>query len=114
MNLKIRIGADGKTRGFEVLSIQEDDKNPFVSSPWRRWLVAGALRPRLQVQRREVMARLIDAVFEGIHDELVPLVQLVGDIELYLGALGFQDTAREAGLAVCLDLVSTDEPAIRN
>jgi DNA mismatch repair protein MutS2 len=38
-------------------------------------------------------------------------VQLLGDLELYLGALGFHDTAREAGLAVCLpELVSPEEP----
>jgi DNA mismatch repair protein MutS2 len=111
MNLKIRIGADGKIRGFEVLSIQEDDKNPFVSSPWRRWLAKLELFVRgFKFSDGEVMARLIDAVFEGIHEELVPLVQLLGDIELYLGALGFQDTAREAGLSVCLpELVSTDD-----
>ena len=48
------------------------------------------------------MARLIDAVFEGMQDELVRLVQLLGDVEFYLGALGFHDRARDAGLAVCL------------
>ena len=59
----------------------------------------------------EVMARLIDAVFDGIEDELVPLVQLLGDCEFYLGALGFHDRALEAGLAVSLpDLVSPEEP----
>ena len=46
----------------------------------------------------EGMARLIDAVFEGLIDDLVPLVQLLGDVELYLGALGFADRARAAGL----------------
>ncbi len=59
----------------------------------------------------EVMARLIDAVFDGIEDELIPLVQLVGDLEFYLGALGFRDLARSAGLAVCLpELVPPGAP----
>ena len=112
MNLKVRVGADGRIRGFEVLSIQEDEANPFVSSPWRRWLAKIELFARgFKFSDAEVMARLIDAVFEGIKDELVPLVQLVGDLEVYLGALGFHDTARDAGLAVCLpDLVDADEP----
>jgi DNA mismatch repair protein MutS2 len=112
MNLKIGIGADGRIRGFEVLSIQEDANNPFVSSPWRRWLAKLELFVRgFKFSDGEVMARLIDAVFEGIQDEIVPLVQLLGDVELYLGALGWKDAAREAGLAVCLpDLVSADEP----
>src|SRR5262249_18458984 len=38
-------------------------------------------------------------------------VQLLGDLEFYLGALGFRDQARAAGLEMCLpDLVSADQP----
>ena len=112
LSLNVRVGADGRIRGFEVLSIQEDEKNPFVSSPWRRWLAKLELFVRgFKFSDGEVMARLIDAVFEGIKDEIVPLVQLIGDLELYLGALGFHDASRDAGLEVCLpELVSSDEP----
>ncbi len=112
MNLKIRVGADGRIRGFELLSIQEDEKNPFVSSPWRRWLAKLELFARgFKFSDGEVMARLIDAVFEGIKDELVAFVQLIGDLEVYLGVLGLHDAARDAGLSVCLpDLVSAHEP----
>ena len=112
LNLEVRVGADGRIRGLQVLSVQEDDKNPFVSSPWRRWLAKLELFARgFKLSDGEVMARLIDAVFEGIKDEIVPLVQLIGDLELYLGALGFHDTTRDAGLAVCLpELVSPSEP----
>ena len=57
------------------------------------------------------MARLLDAVYEGVRQEMVPLVQLFGDLEIYLGALGFSDRAREAGLAVCMpELVPADAP----
>lgn len=112
LNLKVRVGADGRIRGFEVLSIQEDQKNPFVSSPLRRWLGKVELFVRgFKFSDGEVMARLIDAVFDGIQDEIVPLVQLLGDIEFYLGALGFHDFAKEAGLAVCLpNLVAPNQP----
>jgi DNA mismatch repair protein MutS2 len=112
LKLEVRVGADGRIRGFEVLAIQEDDANPFVMPPWRRWF--GKLELFLRGFRfsdGEVMARLIDAVFEGLADELSPLVQLLGDCEFYLGALGFHDRALEAGLAVSLpDLVSPQEP----
>jgi DNA mismatch repair protein MutS2 len=112
LKLEVRVGADGRIRGFEVLAIQEDDANPFVMSPWRRWF--GKLELFLRGFRfsdGEVMARLIDAVFEGLQDELSPLVQLLGDCEFYLGALGFHDRALEAGLAVSLpELVSPQEP----
>ncbi|MBX3260887.1 MAG: DNA mismatch repair protein [Labilithrix sp.] len=112
LNLKVRVGADGRIRGFEILSVQEDEENPFVSSPWRRWLAKIELFARgYKFGDGEVMARLIDAVFDGVQDEIVPLVQLLGDVELYLGALGFHDAARDAGLAVCLpDLGDAAEP----
>lgn len=112
LSLKVGIGADGRIRGFEVLAVQEDQTNPFVSSPWRRWLAKVELFARgFKFSDGEVMARLIDAVFDGIHDDLVPLVQLFGDLEFYLGALGFRDMAREAGLEVCLpELVTAKDP----
>ncbi len=112
LKLEVRVGADGRIRGFEILSIQEDAQNPFVSSAWRRWLGKLELFVRgFKFGDGEVMARLIDAVFDGLEDELVPMVQLMGDVELYLGALGFRDLAQAAGLAVSLpDLVASDEP----
>jgi DNA mismatch repair protein MutS2 len=114
LSLKVGIGADGRIRGFEVLAVQEDQTNPFVSSPWRRWLAKVELFARgFKFSDGEVMARLIDAVFDGIHDDLVPLVQLFGDLEFFLGALGFRDMAREAGLEVSLpELVTEKDPRV--
>lgn len=103
LTLNVRVGADGRIRAFEVLKLGENEENPFVSSPLRRWLSKVELFVRgYKFSDGEVMARLIDAVYSGIEDELPPLVQLMGDLEFYLGALGFHDTAREAGLAACL------------
>ncbi len=112
LNLKVRVGADGRIRGFEILAIKEDDENPFVSSPLRRWLAKVELFVRgFRFGDGEVMARLIDAVFDGLQDEIVHFVQLVGDLELYLGALGFHDLAHAAGLAVSLpELVEAGRP----
>jgi DNA mismatch repair protein MutS2 len=114
MKLDVRVGADGRIRGFEILSIEEDASNPFVASPLRRWLAKAELFVRgFRFSDGEVMARLIDAVFDGIEDDLVPLVQLLGDIELYLGALGFRDLARASGLDASLpELVGPDEPRL--
>jgi DNA mismatch repair protein MutS2 len=112
LGLEVSVGADGRIRGFQILSVREDAENPFVSSPWRRWLGKVELFVRgFRFGDGEVMARLIDAVFDGIEDELVPLVQLVGDLEFYLGATGFRDMAQGAGLEVCLpDLVGPESP----
>jgi DNA mismatch repair protein MutS2 len=73
--------------------------NPF----WRRWLAKLELYVRgYRFSEAEVMARLVDSVFSGFEDEVVSLVQLLGDVEFYLGALGFRDQALRAGLEVCL------------
>jgi DNA mismatch repair protein MutS2 len=114
LSLKVGVGADGRIRGFEILSVTEDRENPFVSSPLTRWLAKLELFVRgYRFGDEEVMARLVDAVWSGLEDEVVALVQLVGDLEFYLGALAFHDRAREAGLGVCLpELVGPDEPRV--
>lgn len=102
VNLRLRIGADGRVRHLELLTVEENTNNPFVGSPWKRWLAKLELFARgFGFGDGEVMARLLDAVFEGLRDDLVSVVQLVGDLEFYLGALSFYDRARAAGLAVC-------------
>jgi hypothetical protein len=106
LNLKVGVGADGRIRGFEILSVSQNDQNPFVSSAWRRWAAKVELFLRgFWFGDGEVMSRLIYAVFDGIQDDLVPLVQLVGDLEFYLGGLGFHDMAQRPGLSLCLPLV---------
>ncbi len=114
LDLKVRVGADGRIRGFEILAIEENEGNPFVSSPLRRWLAKIELFARgFRFGDGEVMARLVDAVFVGLEDDLVGFVQLFGDLELYLGALGFRDLAGAAGLSVSLpDLVAPSEPRV--
>lgn len=103
VNLRLGVGADGNINGFEVLSVSESRANPFVHSVWRRWLAKLELFVRgYRFSDSEVLARLIDAVASGLEEELVSLVQLLGDLEFYLGALGFRDDALAAGLAVCL------------
>jgi DNA mismatch repair protein MutS2 len=112
VSLHLAVGADGRIRGFEIAGVRERSENPFVSPAWRRWLAKLELFVRgFHFGDAEVMARLVDAVFSGLEAELVCLVQLLGDLEFYLGALGFRDRAAAAGLEVCLPaLVGPDEP----
>lgn len=103
VSFKVGVGADGKVRGLEITALAEDADNPFVSSPWRRWLAKIELFVRgYKFGDGEVMSRLLDAVFEGVRSNIVALVQLYGDLELYLGALAFQKRAEAAGLAVSI------------
>jgi DNA mismatch repair protein MutS2 len=112
MSLNVSIGADGHIRRFEITSVQEDSENPFANSTLRRWLAKAELFVRgYRFSDGEVMARLVDAVFAGFETELVSIVQLLGELEFYLGALGFRDRAEAASLPVCLpDLVEPDAP----
>ena len=112
VSLKVGVGADGRIRGVALESVEENRQNPFVNSPLRRWLVRLELFARgYRFGEGEVMAHLIDAVYEGIEDELVHFVQLFGDVEFYLGALSFKDLAGAAGLDVCLpELVPAEQP----
>ena len=103
VHLKVRVGADGRVRDFQVLDVRENDKNAFVVPPARRWLTKLELFVRgYRFGDGEIMARLLDAIFEGLQSDLAKLVQLLGDMEVYLGALGFGDMAAAAGLEVCL------------
>lgn len=112
LSLKVAVGADGRIRGFEIVQISENSANQFTNPAWKRWLAKIELFLRgYHFGDGEVMARLVDTVFGGLEDDLVPLVQLLGDLEFYLGALGFADHAAEAGLRVCLpELVPADTP----
>ena len=103
LSFEVGLGADGRIRRLQVRSIKETQDNPFVSSPWRRWLTKLELFARgYRFSDGEVMARLLDAVFEGVREPMLCLVQLLGDVEFYLGALSFCDRARKAKLDVCL------------
>lgn len=103
LRLQIRVGADGRVRGFDVTNVRERSDNPFVLSPARRWLAKIELFFRgYRFGDGEVMARLLDAVFEGLEDHVLALLPLIGEMEVYLGALGFSDLARAAGLEVSL------------
>lgn len=111
VSFKVAIGADGRVRHLELVSVEENDENQFVSSPFRRWQAKFELLLRgFRFGDGEVMARLLDAVFEGVRSEWTALVQLLGDVEFYLGALGFYDRARAADLEVCMpELVASTE-----
>lgn len=103
LGLAIRVGADGRVRGFDVTKVKERTDNPFVLSPLRRWLSKIEMFLRgYRFGDDEVMARLLDAVFEGVEDHVIKLIPLLGEMEVYLGALGFKDMAESVGLAVSL------------
>ncbi|HWP04545.1 MAG TPA: DNA mismatch repair protein [Polyangiaceae bacterium] len=114
LELKVSVGADGKIRAFKLLSVAENQTNPFVGSPAQRWLARAELFLRgFSFSSGEVMARLILAVFDGLEPVFPSFVGLLGDLEFYLGALGFKDFAASAGLPVCLpEFVTAETPRV--
>jgi DNA mismatch repair protein MutS2 len=114
VRFSVSIGADGRVRNLQLEELSEADENVFVSPPWKRWAAKLELFVRgFRFGDGEVMARLLDAVFEGVKEDFVPLVQLLGDVEFYLAALGLNDRATAAGLSVCLpEFVGPGEPRV--
>jgi DNA mismatch repair protein MutS2 len=103
IDLRVRVGADGEVRALDIVKVNENTESPFYVSPWRRFFVRLALFFRgYRTSSDGVVERLLSDVFAGIEDPVIALFQLVGDLELYLGALGFRDRAIEKGLAVSL------------
>jgi DNA mismatch repair protein MutS2 len=103
VDVRVGVGIDGSVNGFEVISVKETQGNPFVNPVWRRWLAKFELFLRgYRFSDGELLARLVDAVISGLEDEFVGMIQLLGDLEFYLGALGFRDDAAAAELEVSL------------
>jgi DNA mismatch repair protein MutS2 len=111
LDMRVRLGIDGRVRGLEMLETKENESNWFYASPLGRFVgkVSSLLRG-YRFSEQELLARLVDGVFEGLEETLVMLFQLIGDIEFYLAALAFRDVAEKKGLAVCLpELVPSAE-----
>ncbi len=89
----------GASAASRSCSMQENAENPFVTSAPRSWLAKVELFVRgYSFGDGEVMARLIDAVFDGIERRARRAsCSSLGDVELYLGALGFRDSRARRG-----------------
>ncbi len=110
-DLRVRLGADGRIRAFEVMGVEENLENryhrPVLARWWSRlWLLLRGYR----LHEGEIAERWLDAVFEGVLPYLPPLVQLMGDLEFHLAALSFRDRCAALGLPVCFpELVDEGE-----
>ncbi len=116
LDVRVRIGFEGRVRGIEMLAIRENESNWFYSSPLGRFFgKLGAFLRGYRFTEQEMLARIVDLVFERVEDEVVQLFQLIGDMEFYLAALSFRDLAEANGLAVCLpELVREGDPGDRS
>ncbi len=104
VSVDLGIGGDGEIKHLEIREVAESEENRFYRSPLRRLL----LRLKLflvygyRLSRKEILSRLLRDVFLRISPSLTPLVQLVGQLELYLAGLSFRRQAAARGLATSL------------
>lgn len=103
IELRVGLGFDGRIRTFQALAAREQRSSRFYSTALGRlWTRLSLLCSGYRATTGEILSRLVDAVFQGLETDVVFLFQLIGDLEVYLGALAFQRRAAAAGLAVCL------------
>jgi DNA mismatch repair protein MutS2 len=103
VDVRIRVGSDGKIREAILLDSRENPNNPLRPTPLHRFF--GRLLAWLRGYRyreQEVLLRLLDDVFAELEDVVLPCFALIGDVELYLASLGFRDRALAEGLEVSL------------
>ncbi len=107
IDVRVRLGHDGEIRSFAIQRVDENRKNPWYSSPWRRFASRLSLLLRgLHVRRSELLGRLVEGVFDDMQEVWLALFQLMLDLELYVAALRFRELARSKGLEVCLPELS--------
>ena len=102
VDVRVRVGSDGEVRTFQIVSVRENRENPFYSTAIGRFFSRLFLFLRgYRMTGGEIAERLFDDVFTSLEESTAALFQLLGDLELYLGALGFRDDALAKGLHVC-------------
>ncbi|HEY6077277.1 MAG TPA: DNA mismatch repair protein [Polyangiaceae bacterium] len=110
VDLRVRLGHDGEIRSFAIQRVDENQKNPWYTSPWRRFLARFSLWFRgLNLRKSELLGRLVEGVFDELQQVWLLLYQLMLDFEFYVAALRFRALVQAKGLQVCLpELVSGD------
>lgn len=112
LQLSVRVGGDGRVKHLEITGIEENERNLFHHHPLQRWwaklrllLVRG-----YRLSNQEMVNRMVREVFVKISPCLTPLVQLVGQLELYLASRGFRDRAAQRGLGMSFATFDPERP----
>ncbi len=99
VDLRVKLGLEGGVRTFTVLAYHENVESSFHTSwlkqAWNRFMM---LLRGYRLSQHEMLTRLLDQTLEGVKQDVLPLFQLLGDMEFYLAGLGFTAMARRAGL----------------
>lgn len=103
VDVRLRLGFDGQLRGFTIVRAVENRNNPFYQSPLSRfWSKLRMVFRGYRTREREILGRLLYGVFDGVQQQLICLLQIQLDLEVFLAALAFRQAAERKGLSVCL------------
>jgi len=103
VDIRVRLGHDGEIRSFAIQRVEENQNNPWYSSPWRRFFARLSLLLRgLSVRSSELLGRLVESVFDELQEVWLLLYQLMLDCEVYVAAGRLQALAKSKGLEVSL------------
>lgn len=103
VQVRLRLGADGHVHSLQLVEVNENHANPLLPRVWQRmWLRLIAFLGGHHYGQREIVASLFHEVFAPLVDFVVTCLALLGPIEFYLAALGFERFAASKGLDVCL------------
>lgn len=103
LRVSVQIGGDGEIKDLTILDIQDNEKNPHYIPHWKRlWNRFRSFFYGYKVSQKVILHRLLGEVFLDVAPSLVPLVQIMGHLEVYLTAHGFAQRMKERGLDMSL------------
>ncbi len=112
LRLSVQVGADGELKALAIDDIEENRANQFHRGPvgrlWDRLKLFVLYGYRLD--QKDIIGRLLREVYLRISPSLSPLVQLIGQLELYLAALSFKRQVESAGLQMSLPRFDSSQP----
>lgn len=112
VRLELQVGVDGSLRSLRIVSVEENRANRFFQGPMARlWAWLRLWWRGGRTSRDELVARVVENVFDAIDEYLVHLLVLIGHMELYLAALAFAERCEARDLPTCLPrFVDDDQP----
>ena len=112
LRLSVQVGADGEIKTLAIDDVEENKDNPFYRGPvkrlWDRLRLFAFYGYRLS--HKDLIGRLLREVYLQISPSLTPLVQLIGQLELYLASLSFKRRVESEGLSMSLAHFDDSEP----
>ena len=110
LDIRLGIGGDGEVQHLQILKQRENTQNRFYRSPIGRllWRAKLFFFNGYRLGNREIVNRLLQEVYLKIAPSLIPLVQLIGQLEFYLAGLSFRRQVEAEGLHASLPTFDAD------